>query len=605
MTSDPAFTWGPRLVGSGARFRLWAPQQPDVSLVNAQTDRGLGMHAIGDGWFELETDIIPQGGGYAFRLADGRVVPDPAAREQIGDVHGPSRLIDPTTFERDTTWKGRPWSDAAIYELHTGTFSAEGTFAGLERKLDHIRDAGFTAIELMPVAQFSGERGWGYDGVLLYAPHNAYGGAAALHKLVRAAHERDLMVLLDVVYNHFGPEGNYLSVYAADFFHPERQTPWGSAIAFDRPAVRSFFIENALFWLQAYGLDGLRLDAIDQIDDQSPEPILEELARRVRATIADRHIHLTTEDDRNITRLHARSAENVPQLYTAEWNDDFHHVAHTLATGDSEGYYADYSAEPARLLLRALTDGYVYQGEESSFREGEKRGEPSRGLPPSAFVNFLQNHDQIGNRALGERLTVLASDAINELLTAILFLSPYVPLSFMGDEYGEVRPFCYFTAFEGDLANAVREGRRNEFRKWRQFADPEMRERIPDPNARDTFEASKLDWQRVTTADGAKRLELVRRLLSIRMTHLAPHLGALRAECGNGRVLGPRAFEAQWSMDDGSRLVMHGNLASERVDLDKASAAAVAIYESAEGVAEQIRAGGLPGMSVCVTRMET
>jgi len=519
-------TWGAELLSDGgARFRLWAPSQSSVALVASERGGHEPMKPIGDGWFEIETQAVPVGGAYAFALGTGEVVPDPAARGQIGDVHGPSALVDPRAYAWETTnWTGRPWSEAAIYELHTGTFTSEGAFAGIESKLDHLVDTGVTALELMPVAQFSGSRGWGYDGVLLYAPHTAYGTPNDLKRLVDRAHARGLMVLLDVVYNHFGPDGNYLHLYAPEFFDASRQTPWGAGIDYTKLAVRRFCIENALYWLDEYQFDGLRLDAIDQIHDPSSPHILEELAQEVRRRLPGRHIHLTTEDERNITHLHERGQAGEVKLYTSEWNDDVHHVAHVIATGESDGYYADYAIEPVTKLRRALAEGYVYQGDVSVFKDGASRGMASAHLPSLAFINFLQNHDQIGNRAFGERLTTLAPAEAIDLLTAILLLSPQVPLLYMGEEWGETRPFCFFADFKGDLAEAVREGRRNEFRRWPQFRDPSLRERIPDPNAPSTFEASRIDWGALTQAPHSQRHALIKSLLGLRKKVLSPLL---------------------------------------------------------------------------------
>jgi len=592
-------TWGANVLpAGGAKFRLWAPGKDGVALIATRERRPLPMRRGDEGWFELETDAVPIDGEYAFKI-DGRAVPDPAARAQSGDVHGPSRLIDPRGYVwRTVDWRGRPWEEAVIYELHVGTFTTGGTFAGVEEKLDHLAALGVTAIELMPVAQFGGKRGWGYDGVLLYAPHVAYGGAEGLKSLVDAAHARGLMVLLDVVYNHFGPDGNYLHLYAPDFFHPERQTPWGAAIAYEKAPVRRFFIENALYWLQEFRLDGLRLDAIDQIDDPGRTHILAELAAEVRRTISDRHIHLTTEDERNVVGLHRRDAEGRARLYTGEWNDDFHHAAHVVATGELEGYYTDYATDVSD-LSRALAEGYVYQGQPSRFQNGKPRGEPCAALPPGAFVDFLQNHDQIGNRAFGERLTTLTDGKTLELLTAILLLGPQTPLMFMGEEWGEERPFFYFTDFTGDLAAAVRDGRRAEFKKWPQFSDPANRQKIPDPNAPATAEASRIDWQASLAPAGSRRLALVRRLLDIRAAELVPHLGGTKGGLASHSVLSPRAFEVTWRLGAGTTLRLAANFGEEAVAYAGLTGdAARMIYESSGGVAAQAMQGTLPAASV-------
>ncbi len=372
-------TWGAELLADGgARFRLWAPGVASLSLVADATGATTELARKDGGWFEVETDAVGVNQGYSYLLPGGARFPDPAARAQVRDVHGPSRLVDPKSYAwRAHGWRGRPWEEAVVYELHTGTFTDAGDFDGIRSKLDYLADLGVSAIELMPVAQFAGTRGWGYDGVLPYAPHVAYGGPEALKRLVDAAHERGLMMLLDVVYNHFGPDGNYLHLYAREFFHPERHTPWGAAIAYDRRPVRDFFIDNALYWLEEYRFDGLRLDAIDQIQDETEPSILEELATRVRSTIEDRHVHLTTEDNRNVTFLHERSARGQAQLYTAEWNDDFHHVAHVLCTQERDAYYVDYAQESVAKLGRALSEGYIYQGQASPFRRwrGARRGQ--------------------------------------------------------------------------------------------------------------------------------------------------------------------------------------------------------------------------------------
>jgi malto-oligosyltrehalose trehalohydrolase len=592
--------WGANVVEGGTVFRLWAPRQSAIELVSSTTGAREQMQKGKGGWFELETDLVKVGGGYSFGLVDGRLVPDPAARAQIGDVHGASQLVDPHTYKWHTSdWIGRPWEEAVIYELHTGTFTPDGSFDGIAKRLDYLQELGVSAIELMPVAQFGGMRGWGYDGVLHYAPHQAYGPPDNLKRLVDEAHARSIMVLLDVVYNHFGPDGNYLGLYAPEFFHPERKTPWGSGIAYDQPAVRTFFIENALYWLEEYRFDGLRFDAIDQIGDISDVHLLDELAQTVRARIPDRHIHLTTEDDRNIVSLHKRDETGSAQLFTAEWNDDFHHVVHALVTGESDGYYADYATEASRHLCRALTEGYVYQGEPSPFRDNAPRGEPSNALPPSAFVNFLQNHDQIGNRAFGERLATLVSGETLDVLTALLLLSPFTPLLFMGDEWAERRPFLYFTDFDGELARAVREGRRSEFRKWQAFADPELREKIPDPNNIDTVRASLIDWSK-SSFNSNPHLALVKRLLSIRATEIVPRLKEIRLRDAQGRTCGAKAVFVQWRSVDGGSIDLYLNLGAEASGVPVLDKAAKVVFASSNEALMGAEAGSFPGTSIVV-----
>jgi maltooligosyltrehalose trehalohydrolase len=582
-------SWGATTTDDGAKFRLWAPDQPAIELVCAQTEKREKMQREDGGWFSLETSLIPADGGYWYGLPDGKRVPDPAARAQVGDVHGPSKLVASKAFSWvNGGWKGRPWEEVVIYELHTGTFTEEGTFEGIRKRLDYLQALGVTAIELMPIAQFGGTRGWGYDGVLLYAPHNVYGSTDDLKRLIDEAHGRGLMVFLDVVYNHFGPDGNYLNLYASQFFHQERKTPWGSAIAYDEKAVRSFLIENAMYWLEEYRFDGLRLDAVDQIGDVSSDHLLNELASVVRARIRDRHIHLATEDDRNIVSLHGRDDAGAPKLYSGEWNDDFHHVVHALATGESDGYYMDYADDAEAHLCTALTEGFVYQGQASPFRDGEHRGEPSNVLPPSAFVNFLQNHDQIGNRAFGERLsTLIDGDALDALL-ALLLLSPFTPLFFMGDEWGETRPFLYFTDFDGELGKAVREGRRNEFRKWRAFADPSLREKIPDPNDPKTADASRIDWSQSKSSDN-RVLKLVRELLALRQEKLVPKFAGMKLANSSCRKLGDKSVSVTWLCADGSALHIFLNLGDQPVTLPEAAVGELIFSSAADaGPAAQV-----------------
>lgn len=549
-----ALPWGAELVDDGARFRLWAPGQDMVSL-HAEAGATVPMAKMDAGWFEVVTDAVPVDTGYSYVLSDGMRVPDPAARAQMGDVHGPSRLVDPKAYNwRTPDWKGRPWEEAILYELHTGTFSLDGTFDGIAQDLDRLIDLGVTAVELMPVAQFGGNRGWGYDGVLLYAPHVAYGGPEGLKRLVDTCHERDFMVLLDVVYNHFGPDGNYLHLYAEDFFHAERHTPWGAAIAFDRAPVRQFFVHNVLYWLEEFRFDGLRFDAIDQIKDPSKEEILAEMAREVREKFPDRHIHLTIEDDENTTRLLQYDAGGMPRLFTAEWNDDWHHAMHALLTGEDAGYYQDYADAPGKRVAETMTQGFGYQGEPSPFRGNKKRGQPSAHLPPTAFIDFLQNHDQAGNRAQGDRITTLAEPQAVEAALTLLLLSPHIPLLFMGDEYGETRPFQFFTDFTGDLAEAVRKGRNEEFRNNAAFAEAFTKNQVPDPNALSTFAAS------VLAPTATPRLDLVKDLIAARHTHIVPRLAGAPGNAGTLDAIDGNAFAVSWRLGDGATLTLAANL---------------------------------------------
>lgn len=543
--ADQLPDWGAvRLPDGRVRFRLWAPDCAEVRLRLSGSD--LPMDAAGGGWFEARTEA-PELAPYAFVLPDGMVVPDPAARRQERDVHGPS-LVSGPDYPWATDWRGRPWEEAVICELHTGTFTPEGTFRAAIGRLDGLAETGFTAIEIMPVAQFAGDRGWGYDGVLPYAPHPAYGTPEDLRALVDAAHARGLMVLLDVVWNHFGPEGNYLHTYAEAFFDETRQTPWGAGIDYTQPPVRRFFIENALHWLRDFRIDGLRLDAIDQISDPSEPHLLVELAREVRAEITDRPVHLTTEDNRNVVHLHARE-DGAVTLYTAEWNDDLHNAAHVLATGETDGYYAAFADDPTGDLARALAEGFAHQGPE--------RGEPSAHLPPAAFVDFLQNHDQTGNRALGERLVTLTDLPTHDALTAILLLSPHVPLMFMGEDWGETRPFLFFAGFEGELATAVTEGRRREFADFPAFAGHTSD--VPDPIDPATFEASQIDWTRRESPAGRAAREKVRHLLELRREWIVPRLARAVGHAGQVLMAEDGRIAVDWQLAD-LRLSLRTNL---------------------------------------------
>jgi maltooligosyltrehalose trehalohydrolase len=587
-------TWGTSMSPDGTtRFRIWAPAKDEVSLIGVACGIEMPMRASGEGWFAIATREVAAGEGYCFRFKDGMTVPDPAARAQVGDVSGPSRLVDPLAYQwRCPSWIGRRWEEAVIYELHVGTFTPAGTFAGVVGKLDHLSDLGVTAIELMPVGQFAGARGWGYDGVLPYAPHAAYGGPEGLKRLVDAAHARDLMVLLDVVYNHLGPVGNYLPLYAPEFFERQERTPWGAAIAWDKLQVRQFFFENALYWLEEFKVDGLRLDAASRLGDS----VLLELASLVRARVGEREVHLCLEDSRNRARLYERDVEGRPCRFTAGWNDDVHHAAHVLVTGETDGYYGDYP-RPAPMLARALAEGYAYQGEHSSYRGGE-RGEPSAALPPGAFIDFWQNHDQIGNRPLGDRLNTLVEPTTIDLLAALVLLSPHIPLLFMGDEWGERRPFLFFTDFAGELGVRIGELRHQEFRGWRGFEEAWRLGRIPHPNAKSTFAACVLDWPAFERAPHARRLAFTRALLATRAREIAPRLGGMRSHRGRSDMLGERAFQIDWRLGDGTGLKAFANFSEAPVACSRVHART--LHASSRDLSARVGEGELPGGSVLI-----
>lgn len=552
------------------RFRFWAPgaDRADVCLGEGAAEAVLPMAAEQEGWFGIVTDMATVGTLYRFRVNGDLRVPDPASRFQPQDVHGPSEVIDPCAWEwQDSHWHGRPWEEAVIYELHVGTFTPQGTFAAAMEKLDHLVNLGVTAIEIMPVADFPGARNWGYDGVLLYAPDSRYGRPEDLKALVDAAHARGLMVFMDVVYNHFGPEGNYLHAYAPQFFTTRHKTPWGAAINYDGEHsrwVRQFVIHNALYWLEEYHLDGLRLDAVHAIVDDSQPDLLTELAERVRATFGDRrHIHLVLENDHNSAHHLTRDEKQKPLWYTAQWNDDIHHVLHVLLTGEKGGYYSDYSDDPMYYLGSCLTDGFAYQGQRSRYRDDQPRGEPSKHLPPSAFVSFLQNHDQIGNRAMGERIGALTRPEALRAATCLLLLAPEPPLLFMGQEWNSSQPFLFFCDFGPELAESVINGRREEFARFPEFSDPSARERIPNPLSPETFTRSMLDWNEINEPEHHAWFELHRHLLGLRQRRLVPRLHNMKGGEKTFTKLTEHALSARWTLGDGSELFVLANLGDE------------------------------------------
>jgi len=557
-----AMPHGAELHENGVRFRLWAPGQDQVSI-EIDGRNPVHMARQPDGWHELITIGAHPGTLYRYVVADGLRVPDPASRFQPQDVHGPSEVIDPGAYDwRDSDWRGRPWSELVIYEIHVGAFTPEGTFRSAIEKLDHLVRLGVTSIEIMPISDFPGARNWGYDGVLPYAPDSAYGRPEDLKALVDAAHARGISVLLDVVYNHFGPDGNYLSAYAPQFFTDRHKSPWGAGINFDgrhsRP-VRDFVIQNALYWLTEFHLDGLRLDAVHAIQDDSATHVLVELAETVRAAITDRPVHLILENEDNRAGLLGRDAGGEPRLYSAQWNDDIHHVLHVAATGESVAYYEAYLGR-TELLGRALAEGFAFQGETMPY-SGKQRGEPSAALPPTAFVAFAQNHDQIGNRAFGQRLNTLAAPEAVRAVSAVYLLSPQVPMIFMGEEFGARTPFLFFVNMDGDLAEKVRDGRREEFARFPEFADPEMREKIPDPVAEKTFLASKLRWDEADAQIEAWFTDI----LSVRRQVIWPLRGAIAGNAGRYRVVGASAVEVSWAIDGGGQLLLQANLSGEAV----------------------------------------
>jgi len=546
LPSLPPLAFGPLPCARDTEFRLWAPADQQIELV---IDGLTTTMARGENGLRQATAQVGAGARYAFMLDGETRVPDPASRRQDGDVADFSIVPDSDSYRwQCTEWKGRPWEETVLYECHVGLLDG---FAGVAAHLERIARLGFTAVEVMPIGDFPGARNWGYDGVLPFAPDCAYGTPEELKSLIDRAHGLGLMVFLDVVYNHFGPDGNRIAEYAPTFFRADTTTPWGAAMNFREGMVRRFFIENAIYWINEFGLDGFRFDAVHAIRDNE---FLTLLAAEVRESVgAGRHIHLVIENDANDAAL-------LRGGFDAQWNDDLHHALHVLLTGETGGYYADYANGPAKALARALGEGFVYQGEASAHRGGEVRGTPSGDCPPTAFVSFLQNHDQIGNRAFGERLTTLARPGALRAAIALLLLCPHIPLVFMGEEAGATEPFLYFTDHNPELAAKVREGRRNEFARFPEFSDPEARARIPDPNAPETFVRSR------PTFDGPHAKEwnsLYAALLSIRRQAIVPRLKTARAI--GAEAIGAAAVVARWRLGDGATLVIAINLGREGV----------------------------------------
>jgi maltooligosyltrehalose trehalohydrolase len=519
--------------GVGTRFTVWAPEARVVE-VELRAAGGFDRRRLapaGDGTFTAAFEV---GAGTRYRfLVDGRgPFPDPASRSQPDGVHGASEVVDPRTFAwTDASWTGVAIEEAVIYELHIGTFTDEGTFAGAARRLPDLARLGITVVELMPLADFPGDRNWGYDGVSLYAPARCYGRPDDLRRFVDAAHALGLAVLVDVVYNHLGPDGAYHGQFSR-FYHADRESPWGRAMNLDGPHsghVRRFLIENALHWLCEYHADGLRLDATHALLDGGTPHLVAEITTRVRETVTGRHALVVAEDHRNLAVMIRPPAEGGWGL-DAVWADDFHHQVRRRTAGDRDGYYRDY-AGTTEDLAATVSQGWFFCGQHSAYL-GECRGTSPAGLPPWRFVICLQNHDQVGNRALGERLHHQIPLPLYRAVSALLVLAPETPLLFMGQEWAATSPFLYFTDHESGLGRLVTEGRRREFARFAAFADPGVRERIPDPQAESTFTSSRLRWADRDDEPQASTLRYYRALLAARRTDPTLHPSSR----GSGRV---------------------------------------------------------------------
>jgi len=561
----------------GVDFRLWAPGAKQVQLLLGD-GRCLPAAADAEGWCHVEVPDAAHGTRYQWRIDDELNVPDPASRSNPEGPHAASEVIAPQRFEwTDDDWRGRPWHEAVIYELHVGTFTPEGTYAAAESRLAQLAELGVTAIELMPLGEFPGRFGWGYDGVLLYAPHAAYGTPEQLKRFIQSAHRHGLMVLLDVVYNHFGPDGNYLHRYAPQFASPRHHTPWGAAMNFDGEGahwVREFMLENALFWLDEYRFDGLRIDAVHaMVDDGSPH-IIAALSQRVRAAFPDRQVHLILENDANDPKR--LGPPGAPGLYEGQWNGDFHHCLHVLATGEDHTYYAEFASGTIDKLARVLTLGFAREGGPDGDTHLLKRGPAESTLPLMNSVNFLQCHDQVGNRAFGERLAALAQPEAMHLAMAVMLLAPGVPMLFMGEEFESAAPFYYFADANEALREAIRKGRREEFKHVPQDADAAEHDSLPDPCSPLSFERSVIEPPAQWSVRQRRWHDWCRYLLGLRRRELQPLLPGLRTGAHEARRIGRHGLRVRWHFEQGEVLEAMLNLGTEHLVIGTDDAASLA-----------------------------
>ena len=566
VSREQEMKFGTQITPDGVRFRLWAPETKQVSVRIIDPPETLPMAKMPRGWFELEVEGAGPGTRYQFVMEEGTAVPDPASRYQPEDVHGPSEVIDPLAFKwSDLGWRGLAWEEVVTYELHVGTFTPEGTFRAIIPKLGYLKALGVTAIELMPVADFAGARNWGYDGVLLFAPDSTYGRPEDLKALIDAAHRLEMMVFLDVVYNHFGPEGNYLTIYAPAYTSAHH-TPWGPAVNFDDEGsrmIRDLVFANARYWVNEFRFDGLRFDAVHEINDAGPRHMLLELAEQLRGATDGRHVHLVAENSVNQSGwLKRREEDGTPWLYTAQWSQDMHHSLHTRLTGERWWYYDMYEGRP-ELLPKSLAEGVCFQGDvplHPDKPEEKGEGEPSGFLPMTAFVNFIQNHDEIGNRPLGERLSQLVTVEAARMAAAILLLSPQIPVLFMGEEWAAEEPFLFFTDIQ-EHADAIRSSRSDQLQ-----GAPGHGAGSPDPMAESTFERSKLNWSRQGREEAERMLSLYRRLIGIRKAEIIPRLYGMAGNSTRYELIGTHGFRVDWRLGDRSTLTLVANPSPEPLD---------------------------------------
>ncbi len=552
--------FGAELLHDGSvRFRVWAPAAAFLHLALEGAAEPLPMTAVDGGWHELVTAAASAGSLYRYVLPNGLHVPDPASRFQPRDVNGPSEVIDPAAYEwRSLDWTGCAWEQAVLYELHIGAFTPEGTFLAAIGKLDYLASLGVTAIEVMSIGDFSGRWNWGYDGVLLYAPDSSYGRPEELKAFVDAAHQHGMMVILDVVYNHFGPEGNYIPQYFPDIVTNAYKTPWGQALNFDArhgDRTREFIIHNALYWLEEFQMDGLRLDAVHAILDSSSNHILDELAQAVKRVASGREIHLILESDDRVWHHLERDAGLRPLSSTAQWNHDMQKLAALALTS---GRPDDLDYADTELLGKALVEGFT----SGPHHHNAPADAADLSVSAGGFISFLQSHDVVGNRIEGEPITQLAPPEVVRTIASVYLLAPQIPMLFMGEEWGASTPFPYFCDFLGDLADAVRKGRLEQFATPEQRADPEFLAAACDPLAESTFLSAKLHWDERLTGAHANWLDWYRRILQARKQSIVPLLPRLHATPGQYEVRGPRQLAVQWKFVGGS-LRMRANLSGQ------------------------------------------
>ena len=542
--------------GSGVNFRIFAPGVERVHLKIDCAAEMLLMNTTADGWHQLTVPCAVPGTRYSFVLPDKTEVPDPASRYQPEDVYGPSEVIDPQAYAwQDGGWCGRNWAETVLYEMHIGTFTPEGQYRTAIEKLDHLQELGITAIELMAIADFPGRRNWGYDGVLWYAPDSSYGRPEDLKSLVDAAHARGIMVIFDVVYNHVGGIGNFIPRYWPQFNSSLHDTPWGKPPNFDgdgNPTVRDFVIHNALYWIDEFHADGLRLDASHDMKDFSPRHILDELAERVHGLACGRQVHLILEDEQNASPRMLRDSDGQPRLYSAQWN---HHMAHLRELPAEEPCSLRCAIDrKTEIISRMIAVGYEGKTDSPS-----GHAEVDCHVPPTAYISFLQTHDLVGNDLLGQRIYAKAPLQAIRALAAIYLLVPQIPMLFMGDEWGASTPFSFFCDYEGETAKNMREGRLKFLQKDLKVDDAELA-RVPDPLAETTFKQAHLNWDELGQGVHADWLCWYRAVLKVRREEILPLLAGILNRCGTPEICSRRVFAGRWNLEGDTQLVLQANL---------------------------------------------